>query len=329
MTDRDSDAAQREIRVPDNITPERLDRYLGRNNELALSRTRVHQLITEQLVLVDDKPVDPKHKLHGGELISLTVPPPREMSMVGEDIPVEIIYQDEYLAVVNKPAGMVTHPAAGVYRGTLVNALLFHLGKLAHSSGSDRPGIVHRLDKNTSGLLVVARTDEVHRLLQTAIQQREVKRIYLALVCGHMAGDSGSMDLPIGRSLRDRRKMIVTDRQGRSAVTNWKLLKRYRSYDYIEASLETGRTHQIRVHFAHQGHPVFGDPEYGGRQKWHRGMFGPERPLARQLLAMIDRQALHAYKLAFIHPISGEKLAFEAELPEDFARLLETVEQKG
>ncbi|MBU0985212.1 MAG: RNA pseudouridine synthase, partial [candidate division Zixibacteria bacterium] len=194
---------------------------------------------------------------------------------------------------------------------------------------SDRPGIVHRLDKNTSGLLIIARTEETHGLLQQAIQERRVKRQYLALICGHLAEESGRIDLPIGRSLRHRTRMAVTNQNSRESVTDYTLKDRYRSYDLVEIVLQTGRTHQIRVHFSHLGHPVFGDPEYGGREKWHRGIFGPERPLAQKLLGVLQRQALHAGRLVFVHPITGEALDFAAEPPADFQELLVVLDAEG
>ncbi len=317
------------ISVPVGVTPQRLDRYLGSHPDLRLSRTKVQKLIVEGHVLVNGRTVESKHLLKGEEKIEISIPPPKPSELAAEDIPLDILYEDDHLAVVNKPAGMVTHPAAGNYTGTLVNALLFHFGGLAGSPGGDRPGIVHRLDKNTSGLLVVARTDETYASLQSAIQRRELVRTYVALICGHMKDESGSIDLPIGRSIRDRKKMTVTDVRSREALTHYRLIDRFRSYDLLEVLLQTGRTHQIRVHFSHQGHPLFGDPEYGGRQKWHRGQFGPERPLGKRLLALLDRQALHARKLEFIHPITHEQMSFESELPDDFASVLKLLEAEG
>jgi 23S rRNA pseudouridine1911/1915/1917 synthase len=267
--------------------------------------------------------------VRGGEEITVTIEPARADLLAGEPIPLDIIYEDDHLVVVNKPAGMVTHPARGNFSGTLVNALLHHLGDLPDGAGTDRPGIVHRLDKETSGLMVVARTDRTYLALQKAISRREVRRTYHALVCGHVKEDSGVIDRPIGRSPKNRKKMAVVERDGKEAVTEYRLIDRFRSYDLLEIQLHTGRTHQIRVHFSHFGHPVFGDPDYGGREKWHRGIFAPERPLARRLLGSISRQALHARRLEFAHPEEGRPLTFEADLPDDFAGLLELLDEEG
>ncbi|MEW5995125.1 MAG: RluA family pseudouridine synthase, partial [Candidatus Zixiibacteriota bacterium] len=249
--------------------------------------------------------------------------------LTGEDIPLKIVYEDDQVVVVDKPAGLVVHPAPGHYSGTLVNALIHHFESLAGGSAIERPGIVHRLDKDTAGLILVARTDSAYQKLQQQMQRREIKRTYLALICGHVKEKEGVIELPIGRSHRDRKKMAVTQVSGREAVTRYRLRERFRTYDLLEVDLLTGRTHQIRVHFSHLGHPIFGDPEYGGREKWHRGAFGPERQFASRLLQLIDRQALHAAKLTFTHPATGRKITLESELPDDFAKVLEQLRQEG
>ncbi|MBN1212604.1 MAG: RluA family pseudouridine synthase [candidate division Zixibacteria bacterium] len=318
-----------EIDVPASVEKERLDRYLGSLDKVGLTRSRVQKLIDEGKVFVDGAVVPSKYQLKGGEKIYITVTPPPGPDLQPENIPLDIVFEDDYLAVINKPPGLVTHPGAGNYSGTLVNALLYHFKNLSSKAGADRPGIVHRLDKDTSGLLVVAKKDEVYLSLQKQIQEKALKRNYTALVCGHMPRDEGEIDLPIGRSIKDRKKMIVTLVNSREAVTRWKLLERFRSYDLVEASLLTGRTHQIRVHFAHLGHPVFGDPEYGGREKYQRGLFAPERPLGKKLLELIDRQALHAKHISFSHPVSQKDLSFEAPLPKDFKAVLVLLEEEG
>ncbi|HUV31813.1 MAG TPA: RluA family pseudouridine synthase [Acidobacteriota bacterium] len=323
------DCERLRIVVPGELGPQRLDRYLAEHPDLALSRTRIQKLIVDGGVSVNGQAVDKKHKLTGGEVVELTVPPPEPTTLVPENIPLDIVFEDEHLLVVNKPPGLVTHPAAGNYTGTLANALAYHFGRLAGAPGADRPGIVHRLDKNTSGLLVVARNDHAYASLQQAIQSRELRRTYLAVVCGHMRKDSGTIDLPVGRSVRDRRKMSVTDRHSRPAVTGYTVTERFRSYDLLDVLLQTGRTHQIRVHFSHLGHPVLGDPDYGGRQKWHRGIFGPERPLAREILSLLGRQALHARRLEFVHPSTGEALQFDSEPPEDIQVVLRLLDERG
>lgn len=318
-----------QVEVPVDIKPERLDRFLASHPKVDLTRSRLQKLITDGLVLVESKSVVKNHTLKGGEIISITIPPVPEIDMVAEDIPLDIVFEDEYLAVVNKPAGLVTHPGAGNYSGTLVNALIHHFEKLASGSGYERPGIVHRLDKNTSGLILVAKTDDIYLKLQQQMQKREIKRTYLALICGHVREEEGVIDLPIGRSLKDRKKMIVTNVGSREAKTGYKLKDRFRSYDLLEVLLHTGRTHQIRVHFSHLGHPVFGDPDYGGRHKWHRGIFAPERQFAKRLLDVIDRQALHAQRLEFTHPVNEQTVLLETDVPQDFKQVLDMLDKEG
>jgi len=317
------------VEVPPEMKGVRLDKFLGAHPDLEFSRTRAQKLIAEGLVLVDGRVVAGKHKLAGGESVRLSVPPALPTELIGEDIPLDIAYEDDQVVVVNKPAGMVTHPGVGNHTGTLVNALVHRFGQLSIAGGRDRPGIVHRLDKDTTGLLVVARTDAACAFLQKAIQNRDVKRTYLALVWGHLKDEEGVINLPIGRSLRERTRMAVTNTASREAVTGFRVLRRYAALDLLEVTLETGRTHQIRVHFSHMGHPVLGDSEYGGRDKRLKSVFGPDRPLARQLLETISRQALHAQRLEFDHPRSGDRMTFEAPLPEDFRRLLDILEKNS
>jgi 23S rRNA pseudouridine1911/1915/1917 synthase len=325
----DNETVSLQIKVPADIKPERLDRFLAAHPQISITRTRLQKLIIDQMILVNGQTVAKNHVLRGGELISVTIPPPPKIDMTGEDIPLDVVFEDDYLVVVNKPAGMVTHPAAGHYSGTLVNALIHHFEMLAHGSGYERPGIIHRLDKGTSGLILVAKTDDIYLKLQQQMQKREIKRTYLALICGHMKQDTGVIDLPIGRSLKDRKKMVVTNVKSREAKTSYKLIDHFRSYDLLEVQLHTGRTHQIRVHFSHLGHPVFGDPEYGGRHKWLRGMFAPERQLAKRLLDLIDRQALHAQRLEFTHPATQKTILLKADPPEDIKKVLETLDKEG
>ncbi|UCC45595.1 MAG: RluA family pseudouridine synthase [Candidatus Zixiibacteriota bacterium] len=317
------------IVVPKSIKAERIDRYLSKRPDLILSRTSLQKLIEEGLVTVNGSTVSKKHLLEGGEKVEISIPPPTPTDLVPEDIPLNIVFEDEHLVVVDKPAGMVTHPAAGNRTGTLANAMAFRFGKLAAGSAPDRPGIVHRLDRDTSGLLVVARTDRAYAALQQAIQTRTMKRTYLGIVCGHMPDESGKIDLSIGRSLRDRRKMSVTGTEARDAVTLYQLQERYRSYDLLRIILETGRTHQIRVHCSHLNHPILGDPDYGGRESWHNGLHAPERPLAKRLLKLINRQALHAHSLEFSHPITEKELSFKSELPDDFQAVVDLLNAEG
>ncbi|MBR5015272.1 MAG: RluA family pseudouridine synthase, partial [Clostridia bacterium] len=238
------------------------------------------------------------------------VPEPTEIEAKPQDIPLDIFYEDDDLLVVNKPKGMVVHPAAGNPDGTLVNALLFHCkGSLSGINGEIRPGIVHRIDKDTSGLLVVAKNDATHQKLAEQIKEHSFTRCYKAVVHGNIKDDEGTIDAPIGRSPKDRKKMAVTDKNSREAVTHFKVLERFKDYTYIECKLETGRTHQIRVHMAYRGNPVAGDTLYGPKNT-------PKD---------LNGQCLHAYKLGFVHPKTGEYLEFEAPLPEYFEKFLKKV----
>ncbi len=318
-----------EITIPAEATGTRLDRYLSENDDLELTRSRIHKLMATGMVLLDGIAVNKSYRVRGGEVISLSIPPQPRMHLEGEAIPLDIVFEDEHLLVINKPAGMVTHPAPGHPGGTLVNAVVNHIGQLPRAGDNARPGIVHRLDKNTSGLLVVALNERAYQGLQKDLQDHTVKRSYLGLACGHMPDKESRIDEPIGRSRQNRLKMAVDGSGAREAITHYVLRERYRTYDLLEISLHTGRTHQIRVHLAHLGHPIFGDPDYGGRDKWHRGIFAPERPLAKKLLGMMPRQALHAFRLGFNHPIDGAEMSFESPLPDDYRALLETLDQEG
>ncbi len=318
-----------EIKIPESISGERLDKYLGSLDEVDLSRSKIQKLIKQGLVTVNGVTAEHNQSLNGGERIVIRVTAAPPTTAVPEEIPLDIRYEDEDVIVVNKPAGMVTHPAAGNYSGTLVNALLHYTKKLSKVQGEERPGIIHRLDKNTSGLILIARNDRAHRFLQKELQKRNIKRTYLALICGHMKESEGEIDLPIGRSIRDRKKMTVTHVKSRDAVTHYEVKDSFRLYDLVEINLQTGRTHQIRVHFSHLGHPVLGDPEYGGRLKWHRGIYPIDKKTADTALKMIDRQALHAARLEFPHPTGEKTIAVEAELPEDFQKLLDFLGTEG
>jgi len=306
----------------------RLDSYLSHHENVNLSRNQIQNLIDDAKILVNSILPSKKYLVQPGDKIEINIPPPKISDISAQNIPIEICFEDEFLAVVNKPAGMVVHPASGNYEGTLVNALMYHFKNLSQKGGTERAGIVHRLDKNTSGLLLVAKDDRVHTQLQEALQEREIKRVYTALVCGHVKED-GKIDAPIGRSSRDRKKMAVTNRSSREAQTHFKLIDRYRTYDLLDVTLQTGRTHQIRVHLAHIGHPVFGDPEYGGREKWHKGIFANERQSAKALLEIMPNQALHSRKLEFVHPVKGAKVVVESKLPENFEKLLKTLDKEG
>ena len=296
-----------------NEKPPRLDVYLV-SHIPEISRSRIQKLIEEGCVLVDSKPVKMSHRLRAGETIAVEMPPLQELDVVAENIPLQIVYEDEYLAVINKPSGMVTHPGAGIMTGTLVNALLHHMkGTLSGIGGTIRPGIVHRLDKETSGLLVVAKEDFSHRHLAEQISSKSATRLYLALVAGNIEEQSGTINKTIGRHPTKRKQMAVVE-GGRHAVTHWQVLERFAKFTLVQVRLETGRTHQIRVHMASIGHPVVGDLLY------NRGMTGNQPARAKMGL---QGQALHSSQLTLIHPRKNCLLEFKAPLPDDFANTLE------
>lgn len=268
-----------------------------------ISRSRAQGLLLEGMVLVNGRPVKKNYKVSEGDIISVEIPEPEPIELVAQDIPLDIIYEDESLLVINKPKGMVVHPAPGHPDGTVVNAVMFHCGhELSGIGGQLRPGIVHRIDKDTSGLLLVAKNDEAHAALAAQLKDRSLSRVYEAIVLGRVRDDEGRIDAPIGRSLRDRKKMAVGGAAARQAATRYEVVARYNGYTHVRCHLETGRTHQIRVHMAHIGHPVAGDEVYGrGREK-----------------TGLDGQCLHAGRIKFIHPRTGERMEFSCPLPDYF-----------
>ena len=283
----------------------RLDKYLS--DKLDLSRSHIQKLIDSQNVTVDQKTVKPNYKLKIGQDICVNVPKPENIDIVPQDIPLDIVYEDKHLLVVNKPQNMVVHPAAGNYEGTLVNALLYHCnGSLSGINGVIRPGIVHRIDKDTSGLLLVAKDDETHIGLSEQIKEHTLTRKYIALVHGNFKNDGGVVDAPIGRHPNDRKKMCITEKNSKNAVTYYKVLDRFTEYTFIECRLKTGRTHQIRVHMASIGHPVLGDKTYGVKKEKYN----------------LNGQLLHAKLLGFIHPVTKQYMEFETDIPERFEKFL-------
>ena len=287
----------------------RLDLYLAEKTS-ELSRSRVQKLIEENLVLVNGKPCrDKNYRLQSGDQIGVTIPEPVKSRVEPEEIRLDIVFEDNDLLVINKPRGMVVHPAPGHAQGTLVNALLSHCRDLSGIGGVLRPGIVHRLDKDTSGLLIVAKNDFTHRSLSAQLKARKLHREYIALVFGHIKPEIGRIEAPIGRHPRHRKKMAVIS-GGRAAVTRYRVIKYFKYYSLLKLKLETGRTHQIRVHLAHLGYPVVGDPTY---TKGKTGDLPPE---------LAGPQALHARRISFTHPRSGEDLEFSAPLPEVFKKTL-------
>jgi 23S rRNA pseudouridine1911/1915/1917 synthase len=277
------------------------------------SRTFVQKLLDEGQILVNGQPVPANYKVRNGDVLQITVPPPVDLEVKPQDIPLEIIYEDQDVLVINKAPGMVVHPAHGNYEGTLVNALLGRCQDLSGIGGVSRPGIVHRLDKDTSGLLMVAKNDLAHQGLTEQIKEHQVIRRYLALLHGRVEEPAGRVETPIGRHPNDRKKMAVVVRNGKMAITHYRVLEKFTEYTLVEARLETGRTHQIRVHLAYVGHPVVGDPVYGPRRS-HLGLSG---------------QALHAAVLGFKHPRTGENLEFSVPAPEYFLAVLEGLRQQG
>ena len=296
-----------------DISGERLDAYLARAME-GLTRSAAQRLIEEGCVQKNGKPAKKNDKLNPGDAVEVTVPEVKETEIVPTDIPLDIVYEDEDVLVINKPKGLVVHPAAGHQDDTLVNGLLFSkAGELSGINGELRPGIVHRIDKDTSGLLAVAKNDLAHVVLASQLKDHSMARTYDAIVCGNLKEDSGTVDAPIGRHPSDRKKMCVTPRNSKEAVTHWEVVKRYRGYTHIRCKLETGRTHQIRVHMAHIGHPILGDTVYG-RKKPELGQ---------------DSQCLHAGALCFTHPRSGLPVMVFAPLPEYFQKVIEKLEKIG
>ncbi len=294
----------------------RLDRWLSAQLP-ALSRVRLRALIDAGHVRVDGKARKAAHRLRGGERLAIEIPPPVPEELVPEPSPLPIVHEDEHVLVLDKPAGLVVHPGAGHARGTLAAALLAHAPGIAGVGGPRRPGIVHRLDKNTSGLLVVAKTKAAYEALVEQLGRRAVTRRYLAIVHGRLRSDAGVVDKPIGRHLHDRVRMAVRPAgQGKRAVTRYRVLERFANFTLLEATLETGRTHQIRVHMASLGHPVAGDDVYGGRRR-------PPVPVP------LDGLALHAAVLAFVHPVSGRRMEFTSPLPRRIEGLLSHLRNSG
>ncbi len=313
---------RREIVIPPKKEKERLDVFLTR--EIGhFSRAYFQRLIEEEKVLVNGKPQKASYPVVPGDRIEVLIPPPKKYDVIPEDIPLNIVYEDAHLIVINKPAGLVVHPAVGHFSGTLVNALLYHCRDLSGIGGELRPGIVHRLDKDTSGLLVAAKDDYTHRKLSEQFSGRTIEREYWALVWGIPSPRSGRIETLIGRSPTNRKKMAVLEEGGKVAITTYETQERLFLLSLVKLKLGTGRTHQIRVHMAHIGHPVFGDSPYGGRNRRLGALTAAERKIAAKYLEMLPRQALHARTLGFEHPHTHERLRFESDLPEDMKALLE------
>ena len=296
-----------------DIPGERLDAFLARSVP-DLSRSAAQKLIEEGLVTRNGKPGKKNDKLNVGDAVSYEIPEPKAVDIAPKEMPLDIVYEDDDLLVINKPKGLVVHPAAGHSDDTLVNGLLYALGDdLSGINGELRPGIVHRIDKDTSGLLAVAKNDLAHTVLASQMKDHSMARTYEAIVCGVIKEDSGTVDAPIGRHPSDRKKMCVTQRGSKPAVTHWEVIRRYRGYTHIRCKLETGRTHQIRVHMAYIGHPILGDTVYGHK-----------KPELGQ-----SSQCLHAGTLCFAHPRDGHPVVVYAELPQYFQDVLKKLEKMG
>jgi len=315
---------QHEFIAPGEGEGGRLDQFVVRSME-GMTRATVQRLIDEGRVTVNGRVEKPSLKLRGGERVVVEVPPPVPAVPQAEEIPLVILHEDSDLVVVNKPAGMVVHPGAGTSGGTLVNALLAHCTDLSGIGGEIRPGIVHRIDKDTTGVLVVAKNDRCHEGLARQFREHTIKRIYLALVFGSPKSDTGRIEGAIGRHPTDRKRMSGKARHGKHAVTHWRVLARYPGMTLLRLRLETGRTHQIRVHLAEAGHPLVGDEVYGGGGRAN-DLRDPE---LKKLVRALGRQALHAKTLGFIHPTSGTYLEFDTELPEDMTRIITYLEHQG
>ncbi len=313
-----------ELIAPCDGGPGRLDQFVASSIE-GMTRSTVQRLMDEGRVTVDGKVEKPSLKLRGGECIVVVVPPPVPALPEAEDIPLEILHEDGDLVVINKPAGMVVHPGAGTPGGTLVNALLAHCDDLSGIGGEIRPGIVHRIDKDTTGVLVVAKNDRSHEGLARQFREHTIKRIYLALVFGSPKTETGRIEGAIGRHPTDRLRMSGKAKHGKHAVTHWKVLARYPGMTLLRLRLETGRTHQIRVHLSEAGHPLVGDEVYGGAGRAN----DLRDPVLKKLVRELGRQALHAKTLGFIHPASGGYMEFDTELPGDMARIITYLEQQG
>lgn len=290
----------------------RIDRFLT-DNIPEITRSAVQKIIDEANVNVNGEVVPKNYKCRVGDNVDVTVPDAKPLEAVGQNIPIDIVYEDEHLLVVNKPKGMVVHPANGNPDGTLVNALLYHCGdSLSGINGVIRPGIVHRIDKDTSGLLIVAKSDKAHIGLAQQIKDHSFSRAYEAVVYGNIKEDSGTVCQPIGRDTKDRKRMAVTMKNSKPATTHYEVIKRYGDFTHVRCVLETGRTHQIRVHMAYLGHPVAGDAVYG----------------PRKVITRLNGQCLHAKHIGFVHPVTNEYLEFESDLPEYFTSFLNYLENR-
>jgi 23S rRNA pseudouridine1911/1915/1917 synthase len=304
--------------VGDSDAGMRLDSYLSLKAD-ELTRSQIKKLVQEHLIVLNQLPSKPSVRLKKGDVITGHIPPPRRLDVISQNIPLDVLFEDSWIIVVNKRAGMVVHPGAGIDSGTLVNALLFHCRDLSQINGVIRPGIVHRLDKNTSGVMVAAKNAMALNHLSLQFKKRQVKKRYIALVHGELKESQGVINAALGRHPKERKRISIHTRKGRNAITQWRVLKRFQHLSLLEVVPKTGRTHQIRAHFASRGHPIVGDPEYCGG-KWIQRITDPQ---VRERIGALQRQALHSEGLGFIHPESGEFMEFNAPLPEDMGGIIQ------
>ena len=297
------------IDVPDEETGERIDSFLSGKTDF--TRTRIQQLIKDRNITVNGKPTKSSYKIEENDEIIIEVPEVETTEIKPENIKIDVVYEDSDIAVINKQAGLVVHPAHGHYSGTLVNAILYHIKDLSGINGEIRPGIVHRLDKDTSGLIVIAKNDKVHAALTEMFQEKKIRKTYLAILKGKLNKSEGKIVTQIGRDKNDRKKMTVIDdvAKGKNAITNYRVISQNNLFTLVKVNIETGRTHQIRVHMRHLGYPILGDSVYGRKDNE-------------------KRQMLHAYKLEFLHPVTGHQMEFTGEIPEDFQKALKKSDLK-